>query len=324
MTPYRIDVHYHIQPPRFSANERVRSSMMRNVSGLGWSPEFIKKNIIDAFTYTVAVEQLDRRGIATAIASLGATGIWFGDVALGRTLAREWNEDATQLSLDYPGRFGVFATIPLPDTEGSLKEIEYALGTLKADGICLTTSYDDKWLGDPSFAPVFEELNRRKAVVFVHPTVPFCCANLNANAPSFLLEVPTDTARTITSLVFSGTVARFPDIRFIFSHAGGTIMPVAGRLTDLVQPAAILVDKIPHGFAAELQKFYYDTAGAADHAAMNALRAVVSNTHILFGSDYPFVPEETVLRLSKLGLPADDLRAIERGNAQALLPRWRA
>ena len=170
----------------------------------------------------------------------------------------------------------------------------------------------------------YEELNRRKAVVCVHPTVPLCCLNLNSSTPSFFLEVPTDTARTIASLVFSGIAARFPEIRFIFSHAGGTIMPIAGRITDLAQPAKHLAEKIPRGFGAELKKFYYDAAGAADHAAMSALQAIVPNSHILFGSDYPFVPEATVLGLEKLGLAPDDLRAIERGNAQALLPRWRS
>ena len=180
----------------------------------------------------------------------------------GRRLAREWNEDVAQLGRRYPGRFGMFATLPLPDTEGSLSEIEYAFDTLHADGIGLISSYDGKWLGDVSLSPVLDELNRRKAVVFVHPTAPLCCRTLSAGAPSFFLEVPTDTARTIASLVFTGTHRRFPDIRFIFSHAGGTITVVAGRITGLAQSASAMKERIPNGFEAELARFYFDTAGA--------------------------------------------------------------
>jgi predicted TIM-barrel fold metal-dependent hydrolase len=146
-----------------------------------------------------------------------------------------------------------------------------------------------------------------------------------AGAPPFLLEIPTDTARTICSLVFTGTLQRFPDISFIFSHAGGTIMNVAGRIDDLGRFAERCARFIPNGFFAELSKMYFDTAGAYDAAAMGALRAVVPNAHILFGSDYPFVPiAATAGGLRKLGLPDDELAAIERGNAAALLPRWRA
>ena len=318
----RIDVHYHILPQRYFANDRARGGLMFPLTNIGMSQDRIQA-LVDRFAPARAVEELDRNGIATAISSIIAGGVWFGDVPLGRRLAREWNEDATQLGRDHPGRFGVFATLPLPDTDGSLKEIEYAVDTLKADGIGLLTTYDDKWLGDPSFAPVFEELNRRKAVVFVHPTAPLCCRTLKTGTPAFFLEVPTDTARTITSLIFTGTLRRFPEIRFIFSHAGGTIMAVAGRITGLAQNASAALANIPNGMEAELAKLYYDTAGAADAAAIGALRSIVPTPHILFGSDYPFVPiQETTGGLTKLGIAATDLQAIERDNAQALFSRW--
>jgi predicted TIM-barrel fold metal-dependent hydrolase len=321
--PHRIDVHYHIMPRRYFANERAQGAFVGPLAGMGWGQDLIKATI-DQFAPARALEELDRNGIATGISSIGAVGVWFGDIALGRRLAREWNEDAVQLGRDHPGRFGVFATVPLPDTEGSLRELEYAFDTLGADGIGLTTSYDDKWLGDAAFAPVFEELNRRKAVVFVHPTAPLCCRSLDSGAPAFFLEVPTDTARTITSLIFTGTLTRFPDIRFIFCHAGGTIMVVAGRITGLAGASRRFVERIPNGFEAELAKLYFDTAGAADAAAMGALRSIVPTSHILFGSDYPFVPiPTTVGGLGALVMAPADLQAIERGNAQALLPRWR-
>jgi 6-methylsalicylate decarboxylase len=321
--PHRIDVHYHLLPERYFANERARTALTAPLAGLGWSQDAIKV-LLEQFDAARAVEELDRNGVATGVGSIVAGGVWFGDVALGRRLAREWNEDATQLSRRYPGRFGVFATLPLPDTEGSLSEIEYAFDSLHADGIGLMSSYEGKWLGDPSFSPVFEELNRRKAVVFVHPTAPLCCRALNAGAPSFFLEVPTDTARTITSLVFTGTHRRFPDIRFIFSHAGGTITVVAGRITELAHAAPAMKERIPNGFEAELARFYFDTAGGADPVAIGALRAVVPTSQILFGGDYPFAPiSTTATGLSKLGMAADDLQAIERDNALRLLPRLR-
>lgn len=320
--PHRIDVHFHIMPARYFANERARAGLMFPLADLGWPKDRIQE-LVDKFSPARVVEELDRNGIATAMVSIIAGGVWFGDIPLGRRLAREWNEDATDLGREHPGRFGVFATLPLPDTEGSLEEIEYALDTLKADGIGLLTSYNDRWLGDPSFAPVLEELNRRKAVVFVHPTVPVCCRTLKTGAPAFFLEVPTDTARTITSLIFSGTLRRFPDIRFIFSHAGGTIMAVAGRISGLAQDSSATLACIPNGMQAELAKLYFDVAGAADTAAIGALRSIVPTSHIFLGSDYPFVPiPQTAVGLTKLGIAAPDLQAIERGNAQSLLARW--
>ncbi len=313
----RIDVHYHILPPRYLAVEQVHDAIMGFVSGvLG---QAAARQIVEGWTAANALEELDRNEIATGVASIGSLGISFGDVAQGRRLAREWNEDAAQLGRDYPGRFGLFATIPLTDVEGSLKEIEYAFDILGADGIALTTSYGTSWLGDPPFTPVFEELNRRKAVVFVHPTAPVCSCKMASLGP-FLIETPTDTTRTITNLVYTGTLQRFPDIRFIFCHAGGTITAVAGRIGDFIGRRPDFAALVPQGFGAELGKLYYDTAGAADRAAMAALLTLVPAAHVLFGSDYPFVPiPVTAGGLRQLGLAREELQAIEWGNAQALL-----
>ena len=308
--PHRIDVHYHILPGRYASDERIREHMRTQYvdpATLGWTPQ-------------QAIEDMDRNGIERGIGSIVVPGVWLGDVAHGRRIAREWNEDAARIARDHPGRFGVFAPIPLPDTAGSLAEIAYALDVLQADGIGLMTSYDDRWLGDPSFAPVYEELNRRKAVVFVHPTVPVCCAGILPAVPSFIVEVPTDTTRAITSLLLTGTLARFPDIRFIFSHGGGTVTVLAARITGLTRMRKDLAERLPGGAEPELAKLYYDTAIAANPVTMAALTKLAPISHILFGSDYPFVPvAATAMGLKGVGLAPADLAAIERGNAEALL-----
>jgi predicted TIM-barrel fold metal-dependent hydrolase len=162
-----------------------------------------------------------------------------------------------------PGRFGSFAMLPMQDTDSALREIEYALDVLKADGIGLLTSYGNKWLGHPSFAPVMDELNRRKAILYTHPTLANCCENLLPNVPPTVVEYGTDTTRTIVDIVFSGTAARCPDVKFIFSHAGGTMPFLTERLLKMPVLDKSLLPRVPNGVMHELKRFYYDTAWSA-------------------------------------------------------------
>jgi predicted TIM-barrel fold metal-dependent hydrolase len=232
------------------------------------------------------------------------------------------NEYAADLARSHPGRFGFFAAIPLPDTEGSLREIEYVFSAFKADGIGLMTSYDDKWLGHPAYEPVFEELNRRKAVVFVHPTTALCCRTLLPDVNPIMLEIPQDTTRAVTNLLFSGTFAKFKDIRFIFTHAGGSVPMVFGRMHQYAPKN--IAEKIPNGIEYELKRLHYDIAGTAYRPAIAALTSLVPTTQILFGSDNPFVPlAETAEGMLQVGFSAADLQRIGRDNALALLPRLR-
>jgi predicted TIM-barrel fold metal-dependent hydrolase len=310
--PSRIDVHHHILPPPYMlrARDRILEISDRDHSALlNWTP-------------ARAVEEMDRAGIATAITSLSLPGVWFGGVEAARTLARTCNEYAAQMVKDYPGRFGLFAAVPLPDTDGSLRELAYALDILKADGIGLVSNYDDQWPGDPAFAPVFEELNRRRAVVFIHPTAPSCCSHLMPGIAASTVEFLFDTSRAILSLLVSGTFSRFPDIRFIFCHAGGTMPVLAARANAFVERHKDIAERVPTGVPSELKKLYYDVANSVNPSSMAALTNLVPMSQLLFGSDFPYVPcTVTANGLDRFGLSASDLSAVNRENAVRLFSR---
>jgi predicted TIM-barrel fold metal-dependent hydrolase len=187
------------------------------------------------------------------------------------------------------------------------------------------TSYQSKYLGDPAFAPVIDELNRRKAVVFTHPVRPDCCRNLVADVAEPVIELATDTTRTVASVLFSGTATRCPDIKFIWSHGGGTVPFLTMRLVNWARVRKDLKDRLPDGPVAELRKFYYDVAQAAHPYALSSLLRLVSTSQLVFGTDFPFVTAAaTAQGLKDFGLSGQDLAAIDRGNAAALLPRLRA
>lgn len=310
--PFRIDVHNHPIPPAWLGAKVVAASMPPEVvdKARRWSPR-------------AEIEEMDRNGVATAVLSVVNPGVWFGDNAQSRRLVRAFNEYAVQLRADYPGRFGLFAPVVPPDVDGSLTELAYALDVLKADGIGVFTSYGNRWLADPSFAPVFEELNRRKAVVFVHPTAPSCCRKLIPTIPAALLEYPIDTTRCIVDWILTKSAFRYPDVRLIFCHAGGLITAGVGRLQILSETQEEMRTLLPRNFPAELSRFYYDISSSADPITMAALRAYVPASHILLGTDSPFIGSMTpnIEQLLRLGLPKAELSAIERNNALALLPR---
>jgi 6-methylsalicylate decarboxylase len=310
--PNRIDVHHHILPPPYMLRARdqiLAISDRDHTALLNWTP-------------ARAVEELDTNGIATAMTSLGLPGVWFEGAKAARSLARACNEYAAQMVKDYPGRFGLFAALPLPDQDGSLREIAYALDVLKADGFALVSSYDNAWPGDPTFAPVFEELNHRKAIVFIHPAVPGCCGHLMPGIPASTIEFLFDTTRAITSLLVNGTFSRFPDIRFIFCHAGGTMPMLAARTNAFVQRHQEIADRVPKGVSYELKKLYYDVANSTNPSSMAALMNLVPSSQILFGSDFPYVPAAvTANGLDHFGLSATDLQAVNRENAMRLFPR---
>ena len=309
----RIDTHHHFVPPFYLAEVGPDAVARTLVSGR--APEWTPQHSVDA---------MDRNGIATAVVSISAPG-FLCEEGKRPDLCRRCNDYAAKMCTDFPGRFGSFAGLPLPDIDASLAEIDRALAGLKAEGICLLTNYDGRYLGDPLFDPIFEELNRRGAVVYVHPTEGPCTCG--ANLPPASLEFPFDTTRAIANLLFSGTFNRSRNINFIFSHAGGTVPFVAERLARL-ERRPDYARHVPEGVLAELRRRYYDTALSANRLAMNTLLGLVAVKQVLFGSDYPYAPEDTmtatVRGLSALNLPDEDLAAIERLNALALLPSLQA
>lgn len=305
---HRIDVHHHLFPPDY----RTAIAAMNAANLAAW-------------TVQQSLDEMGKGAIRKALLSVSTPGVWFGDAAQSRKLARVVNDYGAKLVKDYPGKFGLFAALPLPDTEGSLREIEYGLDTLHAPGIGLLTSYQvagsDRWLGDASFAPVWEELNRRNAVVYTHPDTPGCCGNLKDEIGPGPIEWATATTRTMASLLFSGTAAKYPNIRWIFSHGGGTTPFLLSRFlrqeTEMKERPA----KLPNGVLYELKKFYYDTAQANHPGALAALLKLVPVPQILFGTDFPFrTAAEEIDGLAAQHFKAEDLLAIESGNARRLLP----
>jgi predicted TIM-barrel fold metal-dependent hydrolase len=304
--PYRIDVHHHFSAPGFIAAIRARKTNQRP---------------LEEWTASKSVEDMDKSGVATAMISTSEPSVWFGDNEAARKLARECNELGARLMVDHPGRFGMFSTVPLPDVDGCLREIEYSQDTLKADGVCLMTSYQGKYPGDPAFEPVMSELNRRKAVVFLHPVKAECCKDLQPELAPALIELGTETTRAIASVIFDGTASRYPDIRFIFSHGGGT-MPYLMTRFDSLATRPDIAKRLPNGLLYEVRKLYYDTANLYGPYPWPTLTKLVPMQHILFGTDFPFSSAADVAKgLSGVGLKASDLRAIERDNALELFPR---
>ena len=213
--------------------------------------------------------------------------------------------------------------MPLPDIEGTLAEIAYALDALKADGVGLMTSYDGKSPGDPAFASVFEELDRRKAIVYFHPNTPQCCGGLVPGSNPTMLEWPYDTGRAVLSLLLSGALVRYPNISWIFSHAGGPVPALAGRIVNMTNGRKDLPQIAPQGVMHELTRLHYDTANAYFGPTMAALLKFVPVSQVLFGSDYPYYTlEQSVGGLAEISLTQAERRAIDRDNAARLMPRF--
>lgn len=269
-----------------------------------------------------SLDDMDAGGIRTAVLSMPSP-VWFGDAGRARELARMSNEYSRRLEREYSRRFQVFATLPMPDVEGSIIEMDHALSA-GALGVLLLSNYEDKYLGEPRFRPLLEELDRRRATVYVHPTAASCCQNLVPELAPAFLELPFDTTRTIASLLYTGSLSRLRNIAWIFSHGGGALPYLADRLSQWANARPDLAALIPGGPMAELQRLNFDTASVTNRFALQSLLAFAGPGRILFGTDFPFVsasPQLAELMSHPLNLPSTD--AIRHGNAERLMPQLR-
>ena len=310
----RIDVHFHFIPQFYQ--DAVYAAGTGPAIGRypDWSPE-------------LALQLMDQFEIELAMNSLAQPGVQFGSPESGRALARRCNEYAAELSVKFPGRFGGFGLVPLFNTDDAVAEIEHCLDTLKLEGICLFASYGGKFLGDAFFNPVFDALNRRDAVVFVHPALHPSSRTLDLPWPGFMMEYLFDTTRAVVNLIFSGALDRYPRIRFILAHAGGLAPYFAWRLSvsPMIDPRLPQLSR--EAVFAAFDRFWYDNALSPGEITMGALTQLVSRDRILFGSDWPFcntgVVAEMVKSHTAAGLHTDAQRAaIDRGNSLKVWPQF--
>lgn len=310
----------------------------------------VKRQGWDTFQpYTVQkdLEAMDSAEVATAFLSCSTPGVWLGDdFRIERdqaiALSRDMNEFAARMIGDHKGRFGSFATLPLPDVDASLKEIEYAFDTLHADGVGLLTSYGDIWLGDKKLQPVFDELNRRNAIVYTHPTDPTCCHSLGGANP-VTLEWLVDTARSLMSIISEGgpglgggggrggarepsPATRYANCKFIWSHAGGALIGVASRVVGGITAKDLAAPARPNSHLYHVRRFFYDTAGSTNPILMQGIARLAGASQIVFGSDYPFGGAEPIKSiadgLQSCGFTQEELRGIDRENAVRILPKY--
>lgn len=320
MTKGIIDVHHHIIPNVY------KSALVKNgVEKAGGMP-------IKDWTPEDSIAFMNRLGIEIGIGSISDPGLNPLDKETRKKTAREINEFEAQMIQEYPNRFGGFATLPLPEVDNAIEELKYALDDLKLDGVGLLSNYNEHYLGDPIFEDVMKELNERHAVVFIHPSAaqadqqrPYYCQI------DFLLEFTFNTTRAAANLVLSGTMDRFPNIKFILGHAGGTLPYLKWRIDQsynwMVENLdnAVKLSKRP---AYYISDFYYETALSTQSASFEALKETTDESHLLFGSDAHYAPESQAKKMIEIiesykNFSESDIAQIERKNALDLFPRFK-
>jgi predicted TIM-barrel fold metal-dependent hydrolase len=307
MSKRKIDTHQHFLPKLYV-----------DAVGLDLLNAAMPSGVAPTWSLEAAIAMMDENGIDEGILSI-SSGPTLPDAP---TLLRKCNDHAANLRSRNPGRFGSFASLPLPDIDASLKEVSYSLDVLKADGFIVFTNYDGRYLGDPHFTPLWEELDRRGTVVFVHPNQP--PHDIPPVAPASVLEYPFETTRTATSLIISGAMNRYRNIRFILSHAGGTLPFLVPRIALSVSMMPGAAERVGDTLAA-VRAFYFDTALSAGNSSLSALAQVTDPDHILFGTDFPFAPTSAIPQFGKvlddLQVPGIDINKVYGENAARLLGR---
>jgi 6-methylsalicylate decarboxylase len=311
-----IDVHQHVIPDTYkSALARV------GVLGSGENPW-------PAWSIERQLELMHENGIDAVLMSIASPGAYFGDIDFTKPLVRACNETMAQMVADHPGKFGAVGFVSLPDVEAACRDVEYALDTLKLDGINLQSHTGNRYLGHPDEDELYAELDRRKTVIFVHPQRPPLKELPHYAFPAGLTELTFDTTRAIANMLYTGMLAKFPNIRWIMPHMGGVTPFLLFRLSGLNDNPKVR-DRIPDGVAAYLGRLYYDVAQSASPLALRALTEIADPSRILFGTDYPSARNvEKVMRDTVAAVRSFDgfdgalRQKVMSGNAQALLPRF--
>lgn len=310
---FTIDVHHHILPEVFWRATNDAHNPVGGITPAPWSKES-------------TLSYMDDAGTDFAITSISTPGVHMGDDAAARDLAKQVNEISAKLIHDRPDRFGGFAAVPLPDVDGALRALEYGLDVLKLDGVVLFSNARGIYLGDERFRPLFEELERRSAVVFVHPTASPDAAARSLGLPDSLIDFTADTTRAVAQLHYGNTFARTPNVKYVFSHAGGTIPYLATRFS-VVDEMNVIPGAEERGTAADtLRRLYWDTALSWHPANLHMLRSVVGMSQVLFGSDYPYLRRDLAVACRHEVEASPELAREERGlvlagNAVKLFPR---
>lgn len=307
----RIDVHQHLIPPAYRA---LLSEHGISEAGGRALPEWSAEAALDV---------MDRAGTASAVLSVSTPGTTFlTDPQEAAALARELNDFSNDIATQHPNRFGFFATVPLPDVEAAAREARHALDHTAADGVVLLANSRGIYLGEGGQDGLFKVLDDRSAVAFIHP------ADLPAPAapgiPPFAADFLLDTTRAAYLLVSNGVRRRYPNIRFILSHAGGFVPYASHRMAVAIAGES---GRSPLDVLDDFSGFYFDTALSSSQAALPSLLAFANPGHVLFGSDWPFAPEPAVqyfcagLDAYRAGM-SEVHRRIDRDNALALFPRF--
>jgi predicted TIM-barrel fold metal-dependent hydrolase len=311
-----IDVHQHVIPDYYK-NELARVGVM----GSGENPW-------PAWSVARQLELMDELGINAVLISIASPGAYFGDVEFTKGLVKGCNETMGRIVSDRPEKFGAMGFVSLPDVQAACRDVEYALDVLKLDGINLQTHAGPRYLGDPDENELYAELDRRRAVIFVHPQRPPVKDMPRYAFPAGYTELTFDTTRAITNMLYTGMLAKFPNIRWIMPHMGGVTPFLLFRLSGLDDDPKVR-ERIPDGVAAYLRRLYYDVAQSPAKLALRALLDVADPSRILFGTDYPSarnvekVMRDTVAAIRTFDGFDDTLRCkVMAGNAQALLPRF--
>ena len=300
----QIDVHSHMIPESYL--EAVKVHGMEMDEGFP----------IPAWSADAHLQFMDEAGIQTSVLTMPAPQPYFGDGAQSAAICRKFNEEAAALKALYPGRFLFCAALPLSDVDKALEEAEYALDVLGADGVKLATNSYGQYLGDPELDPLMDYLNSRKALIITHPHKPSAANDkLIATVPLASYEYLAETTRAILNMVAHDVLVRYPDLKVVVPHCGSFLPNALPRFKGLLPVMVKQGYMQPVDVDANISRLYYDLAGAATDDAIEMLLTITEPSHILYGSDYPYVAPQALIgarksleaRLASHGLDPQDV-----------------